>query len=324
MGRGKHITEKEIIQMKLLKEEGYNYSEISKRIHRDRSTVSKFFKNGSNNKIETRGRHTSLTNRVIRRIRRLIATKPCSATYIKKTCGIKAHVQTIRNRMKRESIQWSKAKGKICISKINKIKRISFCKDNLTNYINWQKVIFSDEKSFSLDGVVNNIYGWSTKYNKHIIVKRHSRGGSVMVWGAITYDGQFRLCFVDGTLNGKKYVDILRCKLRGLVNYDYIFQQDNCPAHKSHICRNWMMENELNVLIWPAQSPDLNIIENVWGILTQKIYENGRQYFSKLELKREIFKAWLNLDKDYIKRLYLSVPKRLVECLEKKGGKTKY
>lgn len=324
MGLTKHLTKDEKEKIQNLKQQGVNCNQIAKIMGRNRSTITRFIASANNPSLDNRGRAPSISNRMLRRVMREISKKPCSASYLKKVCGIKAHVQTLRNALRKRKLSWNKCMTSIGISKRNRIKRLTFSKKNLTNWINWKEVIFTDEKSFSLDGLVNSVHGWSAKNNKPVVIKRHSRGGSVMVWGAITYNGTFRLCFIDGTLDGTKYVDILKCKLRGLLFHKHIFQHDNCPAHKSKKCTKWFQDNDLNVLIWPPQSPDLNIIENVWAFMSNIVYENGRQYYSKTELRREIFKAWNKLDIEYIQGLFRSVPSRLVQCMNKNGGKTKY
>ena len=82
--------------------------------------------------------------------------------------------------------------------------------------------------------------------------------------------------------------------------------------------------NKIEVLPWPAKSPDLNIIENLWGILARAVYANGRQFDTKNELTEAILKHWREISQETIQNLYNSIPNRLVAVLEKNGGPTKY
>lgn len=53
---------------------------------------------------------------------------------------------------------------------------------------------------------------------------------------------------------------------------DYIFQQD-ASIHASQESRDWMDEAGLVTMEWPSLSPDMNIIENCWSMISEKVYD---------------------------------------------------
>ncbi len=52
---------------------------------------------------------------------------------------------------------------------------------------------------------------------------------------------------------------------------DFIFQQDLAPAHSAKATSTWFKDHGNPVLNWPANTPDLNPIENLWGIVKRKM-----------------------------------------------------
>lgn len=55
-----------------------------------------------------------------------------------------------------------------------------------------------------------------------------------------------------------------------------VFQHDNDPKHTIKLVKNWLSNNNMSVLDWPEQSPDLNPIENVWAEVVKQM--RGQTY----------------------------------------------
>ncbi len=148
-----------------------------------------------------------------------------------------------------------------------------------------------------------------------------------MVWGCISYKGVGELRVIDDTMDSIAYTRVLSECLHDSVSAaglsgDFMFQQDNAPCHKSTYTKEFFRVNDINVIDWPAQSPDLNPIENVWAFIKQKL--KNYEIKSRSFLIEKVTEIWGSISPNYIKRLYDGMPKRLEMVIRNGGGHIPY
>jgi transposase len=153
-------------------------------------------------------------------------------------------------------------------------------------------------------------------------------GGSVMVWAGFSALGKTELAVLVGRQASSHYVYTLSEYLLHFAHRHYgvefVFQQDNAAIHTSRETMAFFEEQDVQVLNWPARSPDLNTIENLWAIMSRDVYRDGTQYDNVASLTKALHTAWNNVSPKTISSLIDSMPRRCIEVIEKKGNKTYY
>jgi hypothetical protein len=108
----------------------------------------------------------------------------------------------------------------------------------------------------------------------------------------------------------------------GEGSVDWYLQEDNDPKHRSKTAKKWKAENHVKVLLWPAYSPDQNLIENVWRLLKIKIQK--KKIRSVTGLRREIAKEWKKFSDTLAENLVKSMSDRVLTLIESDGDYTMY
>lgn len=342
MPKGKELTEFERGEIVGLRKAKHSIREIAEILKRSRKTVENaindYFKKNKTSAAQRSGRPKKLSERDDRQIIKIIKKNPKSTIneVIQELDKLNISVsdKTIRNTLHSKNYYGRKAIKKPLISEKNRKKRLGWC--NFRKFWNeeWNKIIFSDESRFEIFQNDSNDWVWrkpEQKYNIECLNPTVKKSDGIMVWGCFTKNKMGPLILIDGTLNAEKYIKILGQylipfinELKNNNNEEFIFQEDNAPCHTAITAKTWKTKNNINVLPWPAQSPDLNPIENLWNELKRRI----RTHEIKVKNKKELFSLlkdeWYKTNPKIINNLIESMPRRITAVLKSKGNPTKY
>jgi len=151
-----------------------------------------------------------------------------------------------------------------------------------------------------------------------------------MIWAAISWYLAGPLIHITGRITANEYLDILNDKVLTMASIllpnTAIFQDDNAPIHTAKKVQSRFEEHQniIKHLPWPAQSPDLNIIQPLWGVLEQRIRNRFPSPTSLKQLADALVQEWDNIPLETIQTLYESIPRRIAAVLKANGGPIPY
>lgn len=242
--------------------------------------------------------------------------------------------QTVRNRLRESGIRARVAVTVPHLTRAHRVARLRFAREHVNWTINdWAHVLFTDESRFSLFASDRRIPVYrrdGERYSEcNMRPNSNFRGGSIMVWGGISINGRTELAVVNGgAMTADRYIrDILEpyvVPFEPYIGDGFILMHDNARPHVARIVSEYLEEVGLEVLDWPAVSPDMNPIEHVWDHLLLKLKLRNVAPRNLLELEHAIVEEWDNLDEFYIRRLIESMPNRMRAVIRARGGNTRY
>ena len=183
----------------------------------------------------------------------------------------------------------------------------------------WTPVTFYDEKRFTLDGPNRpRVALRSTRGPQHPRVRRHSGGGSIMLLLSISMNGFVAYQVVDGFVNADVVSD---CLTDTLTTGDSLMMDNarpHLPSAKS------LPESGISIVPQPPYSPDVQPVENVFAVLSRRVYSDNMQFNSKAAVTARVCHVLEEMkstgeDVQLCQRLVQSMGRRVAKVQEVEG-----
>ena len=110
----------------------------------------------------------------------------------------------------------------------------------------------------------------------------------------------------------------------GAVGPTFILMDDNARPHRARVVQQYLEQQTIEWMDWPARSPDMNPIEHVWDMLGRALASRQRQPVTLDELQAALEDEWRRLPQDRVRRLIASMPRRCRSLIEAHGHHTRY
>ena len=139
-------------------------------------------------------------------------------------------------------------------------------------------------------------------------------GGSLMMWGGISFNTRTPLVQIEGNLTAQQYIDkVLEATIFPFLQANpevSIFQQDNARPHSARITIARLQENNVQVLPWDQ--------------IASAIHRRQPRPANLHQLAAAAQEEWRNIPQQSIQRLIRSMRQRCQDCVNAQGGHTRY
>lgn len=238
----------------------------------------------------------------------------------------KHHPLSLRTILRcRTRLGWTFRGSAYCqlIRDANKAKRLQWARDNIEIF--FDDIVWTDETSVQLES--HKRFCCRKKGEPPKSKPRAKHPVKVHIWGGISWQGATSCCIFEGRMNAPLFVSILDKTLLPFLCQrlpeGHRYMQDNDPKHTSRMAASFFEDNGINWWKTPAESPDLNPIENLWHELKEYLRREIKPR-TKQELIDGILKFWATITiakcRKYINHLVKVIPK----VIELNGNATGY
>jgi len=284
------------------------------------------------------------TARDRRRILYVVKKSP-DATYakIRAETGINISNSTIHRILDSLNMDHWIAKKRPFLSKDQVKARLAWAEERKDwTFDDFAKVIFTDECSVERGSGKRPKWIWCYKHQRLDtgFVQTYGKGTnlSIMIWAGIWLGDRSNIHFMRRDESSKhsgysaaSYQEVLDEQVPQIYEPGMIWQQDNASIHTAGVIIDWLANNAIAVLPWPANSPDLNPIEHCWAYLKDylnkhhpRLASQGQSEQAIRAYQAAIEEAWLAIGQELIDACIMSMMRRVQAVITAKGWYTKY
>jgi transposase len=324
MGK-KSISENKRAQAVALFDAGLKITSIARQLHISwtavKNAIKRYREHDTFKDLSRTGRPSKITPRATRHLKRLTrGANRTNANIITQnlndslsTC---ISATTVKRHLHKMGYKYTTKIKKQYLKKIHKVKRIAWCKKFSSYTIeDWRRIIFSDESTYYVLKRKNKMMVWWTKAEELdpdcLQQISTGNGGKVGVWGAICGYGTTSALLYSDNMNSTKYCEVLNNQLIPSIKRlpkgkKYALQHDLAPWHTSNIVKEQIRKLKINILEWPPNSPDLNVVEELWSIIDKRLA--SKTINAKAELEKRLQEEWDKITITLCRSLVDSMP----------------
>lgn len=324
----------------VLDKEGKSSRAIARQlgVHRNtvRDVLARFAATGTPNSGSRSGRPRCTDEATDTNIAVTARVEPfTSARQVRRKLDMDASARTVDRRLQEAGLFGRVAVHKRDYSDPELRKRLSFAEGHADWTVQqWEKVIFSDEKTFYGKGFCGQTWVRRPKgeaLNPDFTVHKQAHPVKVGMWACFSAAGPgYSTVFSDNmdavlmrnTLDTNLLPTAQHFGFLGPPPVQWYLLHDNDKKFKSIKVTEWLHNKGVTALDFPPYSPDLNPIENLWAIVAREVEKWSAETVE--ELGDVIVEEWENVDVNVCRSLAHSMPERCKVVIEAKGWHTKY